>query len=255
MIILYAHFWRGGRILRGKVMKKILAAILILLIALAAVSEVILPRTVTNILQEQIIKATHAQEVTLNLQSFPNAKILAGFVDKVYATANNAEIGELEFQALTLNGEKLNIDISEIISPTQNLNDKQRTDKILKSAGHVELSGIVTEEGLKNFVEKKVDELNSATIKITPQEITATGQFKLLGRMADVDVSGNFILMDDAIYFHVTKLDVRNTLVRNVQLNSYLGDIKVLESSQLPIGLKFNSLQMSDGEILITAVR
>lgn len=236
-------------------MKKILAAILILAIAVAVAAEVILPRTVASFLQDQIIKSTHAQEVTLNLQSFPNAKILIGYVDKVYATANNADIGDLNFQALTLNGEKLNIDVSEIISPTQNLNDRQRTEKILKSAQSVELSGLVTEDGLKNFLEKKVDEMNSANIKITPQEITVTGQFKVLGRMADVDVAGNFMVIGEDIYFRATKLDVRNTLVRNVQLDRYLGDVKVLESSQLPIGLKFSSVQMKDGEILITATR
>ena len=236
-------------------MKKILAAILILAIAVAVAAEVILPRTVASFLQDQIIKSTHAQEVTLNLQSFPNAKILIGYVDKVYATANNADIGDLNFQALTLNGEKLNIDVSEIISPTQNLNDRQRTEKILKSAQSVELSGLVTEDGLKNFLEKKVDEMNSANVKITPQEITVTGQFKVLGRMADVDVAGNFMIIGEDIYFRATKLDVRNTLVRNVQLDRYLGDVKVLESSQLPIGLKFSSVQMKDGEILITATR
>lgn len=236
-------------------MKKILAAILILAIAVAVAAEVILPRTVASFLQDQIIKSTHAQEVTLNLQSFPNAKILIGYVDKVYATANNADIGDLNFQALTLNGEKLNIDVSEIISPTQNLNDRQRTEKILKSAQSVELSGLVTEDGLKNFLEKKVDEMNSANVKITPQEITVTGQFKVLGRMADVDVAGNFMIIGEDIYFRATKLDVRNTLVRNVQLDRYLGDVKVLESSQLPIGLKFSSVQMTDGEILITATR
>ena len=236
-------------------MKKILAALLILAIAVAVVSEIVFPRVVTSILKEQIAKSTHAQDIALHINSVPNAKLVAGYVDKIYATANNADIGDLNFQALTLNGEKLNIDISEIISPTQNLNDKQRADKILKSAQHVELSGIITEEGLKNFVEGKVDEMKSANIKITPQEVTATGQFKVLGRMADVDIAGNFMLIGEDIYFRATRLDVRNTLVRNVQLDRYLGDIKVLESSQLPIGLKFSSVQMNDGEILITATR
>lgn len=236
-------------------MKKILTAILILWIAAVVASEIVLPRVVTNILKEQITKSTHAQDVELNLNSAPNAKIIIGNVDKVYGTATSGEIGDLEFQALTLDAEKINVDIMEIIFPTQGITAQQRNDKILKSAERIELSGIITEEGLKNFVESKVDELKSATIKITPQEITATGQFKLLGRMADVDVSGNFMLIGEDIYFRATKLDVRNTLVRNVQLDRYLGDIKVLESAQLPVGLKFNSVQMSDGQILLTATR
>lgn len=236
-------------------MKKFLAIILILLIAVCAATEIILPRVVTSILKEQIAKSTHAQDVALHLNSSPNAKIVIGQVDKVHGTASNAKIGDLEFQSLILDGDKINVNISEIISPTPNLNDKQRADKILKSADRVELSGIVTEDALKNLIESKVDELNSAEIKITPQEITATGNFKLLGRLADVDVAGNFMLDGEDIYFHATKIDIRNTLIRNVQIDSYLGDVKVLESSQLPIGLKFSSVQMRDGDILITATR
>ena len=236
-------------------MKKVLAAILILLAIIAVALEVILPRVVTNILKEQIVKATHAQEVQLVIDNVPNAKIAIGNADKIYASAKSSEIGNVNFEALTLDAEKVSVDIMEIISPTPNLNDKQRADKILKSAEKIELSGIVTEDGLKDFIERKVDQLDNAQIKITENEATASGQVKVFGRNADVDVAGNFFLENDDIYFKATRLDVRNTLVRNVQIDRYLGDIKILESSQLPIGLKFSSVQMRNGEVLITATR
>ena len=74
-------------------MKKFLAVILILAAVIAVASEIILPSVVTNILKEQIVKATHAQEVQLSLTSSPNAKIILGNVDKIYSTASNTEIG------------------------------------------------------------------------------------------------------------------------------------------------------------------
>ena len=236
-------------------MKKIFIGLLIFVVVIAAALEIILPRTVTNILKEQIIKATNAQDVELVIENSPNAKIAVGQADKIYSTVNAAEIGDVDFQALTLNAEKVKVDLFEIISPTPNLNGKQRADKILKSAQRIELSGIVTEDGLKNFIEHKVDQLDDAQIKITPQEVSASGQIKIMSRIAEVDIAGSFILDNDDIYFRATKLDVRNTLVRNVQIDRFLGDIKILESSQLPIGLKFNSVQMRDGDVLITAVR
>lgn len=236
-------------------MKKILAVILILAAIIAVALEIVLPRVVTNILKEQIVKATHAQEVQLNIDASPNAKIVIGNVDKIYATASASEIGNVNFEALTLDAEKVSVDVMEIISPTPNLNDKQRADKILKSAEKIELSGIVTEEGLKNFIEEKVDQLDKAEIKMTPQEVSANGQIKIMGRTADVDIAGSFILDNDDIYFRATRLDVRNTLVRNVQMDRFLGDIKILESSQLPLGLKFSSVQMREGDVLITATR
>lgn len=236
-------------------MNKILAALLILAIVLIAAFEIILPRTVSSILKEQVIKSTHAQEVEISLESSPNAKIALGQVDKVHASASAGEIGDVEFNALTLDGEKISVDVQELLFPSQNLTAKQRTEKILKSAEHVELNGIVTQDGLKNFIEKKVDQLDDAEIKITPQEVTAKGQIKFMGKTADVDIAGSFFLDDDDIYFRATRLNVKNTLVRHVQIDRYLGDIKILQSETLPLNLKFSSVQMRDGDILITAVR
>lgn len=235
--------------------KKISAALLILAIVLFAVFEIILPRTVASILQEQIIKSTHAQEVEITITSSPNAKLAIGDVDKVYGTASAGDIGDLEFQALTLDADKIKVDVMELLFPSKDLTSKQRTEKILQSAEHVELKGIVTAEGLKNFIEKKVDQLDNAEIKITPQEVTAKGQIKVMGKIADVDIAGSFFLDEDDIYFRATRLDVRNTLLRHVQIDRYLGDIKILESETLPLNLKFNSVQMREGDVLITAVR
>ena len=236
-------------------MKKFFGVLLVLIILVAVAVELILPRVVEGMLKEMVTKSTHSPTVEVHLASSPNAKLLLGHVGKIYATATAGEIGDLEFQALTLDGEKVLVDVPEILFPSQNLTDKQRAEKILKSADKLELSGIVTEDGLKEFIESKVEQMDSAEVKITPQEVTATGKVKFMGRDADVDVAGMFILDNGDVYFRATKLDFKNTLVRNVQIDRFLGDVKVLESSTLPLGLKFSSLQMRDGDILIVATR
>ena len=236
-------------------MKKFFIAILIFIAVIAVALELVLPRVVTSMLKEQIAHSTRAKDVELHMYSSPNAKITIGQVDKVHGTANTGKLGDVEFQALTLDADKISVDIMELIFPTDTLNAKQRADKILKSVGNVELNGIITEDGLKNFVESKVDELDSANIKITPQEVSASGQVKIIGQKADVDIAGSFILDNGDIYFHVTGLNVRNALVRHVQMDRFLGDIKILQSEQLPIGLKFSKVQMRDGDVLITATR
>ena len=236
-------------------MKKFLAVILILLIAAVAATEIFLPRIVADILKEQVVKATHAQEVEFQLNSSPNAKIAIGEIDGVYGTASSGQIGDIDFKALTADIKNLSVDVKELLFPTPNLNDKQRTEKIIKSIGKAELTGIITEDGLKNFMERKVEHGENMDVKIMPNEVTATGHIKVLGRDADVDVSGTFIMIDDDIYFHATNLDIRNTLVRNVQIDRFLGDVKILESATLPAGLKFTSVQMREGDVLITAAR
>ena len=236
-------------------MKKFLALILILLIAGVAATEIFLPRFVTSTLKEQISRSTHAQDVSLSIYSSPNAKLAVGQVDKVQSTVSECKIGDVDFHSIELDAAKVNVDIQEILFPTPNLDGNQRADKILKSAESIQLSGIITQDGLKNFIEQKAEHVDSIDVKITPQEITATGHVKVFGRDADVDIAGMFILNDGDIYFHATKLDVRNTLVRNIQIDRFMGNVKVLESAMLPIGLKFSSIQVRDGDILINATR
>ena len=236
-------------------MKKFLAIILILLVAAVAATEIFLPRFVTSALQEQISRATHAQDISLGIYSTPNAKLAIGQVDKIQATVSDCKIGEVDFHSIELDAAKVNVDIKEILFPTPNLDGNQRADKILKSADSIKINGIITQDSLKNFIEQKAEHVDSIDVKITPQEITATGHVKFFGRDADVDIAGMFMLKDGDIFFHATKLDVKNTLVRNIQIDRFMGDLKVLESSALPIGLKFDSVQVRDGDIFITAAR
>jgi len=236
-------------------MKKFLTLMAFLLVILILLLEIVLPRTVENILQEQITKSTAAQAVDIDLSSAPNAKIALGEIDKVHVAANSGRLGEIDFQNLSLDGEKIKIDIREILFPSSELTDKERADKILKSVDKLELHGIIGEEDLKAFIARKVDKLENAEIKITPEEVTAQGQIKILGRTADVDVAGIFIVDNGDIYFRATHLNVKNALLRHVNLDRFLGELKIVDSSNLPMNLKFDNVELRDGEILLTAIK
>ena len=236
-------------------MKKFLTLMAFLLIVLLVILEIVLPRTVENILQEQITKSTLAQEVDIDLSSSPNAKIALGEIDKVHAAASQGRIGEVDFTNLSLEGEKIQLDMQEILFPSAELSDKERTDKILKSVDKLELHGVIGEEDLKAFIAKKVDKLENAEIKITPQEITASGQIKIMGRTADVDLAGIFLADNGDIYFQATHLNIKNALLRHVNLDRFLGEVKVLDNQSLPLNLKFDEVELRDGEILLTAIK
>ena len=236
-------------------MKKFLTLITFLLIVLLVILEIILPRTVENILQEQITKSTLAQEVDLDLSSSPNAKIALGEIDKVHAAANQGRLGEIDFTNLSLDGENIQLDMREILFPSAELSDKERTDKILKSVDKIEMHGVINEENLKSFIAKKVDKLENAELKISPEEISATGQIKIMGRTADIDVAGIFIVDNGDIYFRATHLNIKNALLRHVNLDRFLGELKIVDSSKLPLNLKFEEVELREGEILLTALR
>lgn len=236
-------------------MKKFLTLMAFLLLVLVIILEVILPQTVEKILQEQIARSTLAQEVDLDLNSSPNAKIALGEIDKVHAAASQGRIGEIDFTNLSLEGEKIQLDMREILFPDSETKDSERANKILKSVGKLELHGVISEENLKNFVASKVDKLENAQIKITPTEVSATGQIKIMGRTADVDLAGIFIADNGDIYFRATHLNVKNALLRHVNLDRFLGEMKIVDCENLPLNLKFDFVELRDGEILLTAVR
>ncbi len=234
-------------------MKKFLVFMAVLLLILLALLEFILPTTLAKVLEEQVTGATGAQEVDLNLNSSPNFKILAGYVDEVHGTASLGRIGDVDFKELALDGEKVQVDIFELLFPTEGISAREHTNKILKSISKLEMHGIITAEDLKNFIAKKVDRFDNAEVKISPEGIEATGQIKIMGRMAEVKMAGTFIEDGGNIYFRGTNLNVKNSLLRHVQLDKFFGDVKVLDSENLPLNLQYDSVELRDNEILISA--
>lgn len=234
-------------------MKKFLVFMAILLFILLCLLEVVLPKTLAGVLEEQVTNATGSQEVDLNLSSSPNFKIIAGFVDEVHGTASLGRIGDVDFKELTVDGAKVQVDISELLFPTEGISEQEHTNKILKSVDKLEMHGIITAEDLKNFIAKKVDRFDNAEVKISPEGIEATGQIKIMGRMAEVEMAGTFIEDGGDIYFRGTNLNVKNSLLRHVQMDKFFGDVKVLDADNLPFNLQYDSVELRDGEILITA--
>lgn len=228
---------------------------LFLCIALVVLSEIVLPQVVTGVLEDQIMKATAAQSVDLSLSSFPNIKTAFGTVDKIHGTASVGRLGEVDFKELSLDGENISLNMREIFFPSENLSGVERGNKIVNYAGKLELHGIITAEDLLAYLEKKVDKLQNAQVQITPEEITASGEVKIMGRTAEVELAGRFIADGGDVYFEMTKFNAKNSLLRHFQIDSWLGEVKVLSGEDLPANLKYDSVEMRDGEILVKAVK
>lgn len=233
-------------------MKKFLALIIILLVILAALLELVLPSTVESIIAEQIVNATSATAVEVSLSSKPNFRIAMGEVDRLHATAAAGRIGEIDFKNLTLDGEKIRLDVIELLFPNKDLSSKERERKTLKHADKIELHGVVTEEELKNFIAAKDENFENTQVKITPEGASAAATAKFFGRTIDIDIAGNFLIKNGDVYFHMTNLN-SNSILRRVNVDIFLTDVKVLDSANLPLGLKFESVELRDGEAVVTA--
>ena len=236
-------------------MKKILAVIVVLLIAAVAFIQFAVPRALTNYLKDKVATATKAQDVTLSLDALPGAKIALGYVDKIHCTAADATIGELNLKHAELNGTSIHIDIKEILMPTDGISREEHTNRCLKAAGTLELSGVITADSLKDFLAQKIDQLKDLQVTMKPEGITAESRVKILGREADVQIGGQIVARDGDLYFQMTNINVENAILRRVNLDRFLGDFNLTERVKMPFGLQFRKVEMRDGEAFVKATR
>ena len=68
-------------------------------------------------------------------------------------------------------------------------------------------------------------------------------------------LAGIFLADNGDIYFQATHLNIKNALLRHVNLDRFLGEVKVLDNQSLPLNLKFDEVELRDGEILLTAIK
>lgn len=236
-------------------MKKFLALIVVLIVAAGAFAQFAVPKALTNYLKNKVTEATHAQEVSLSLNALPSAKISLGYVDNLHCTAADATIGDLNLKQAVLDGSQIHIDIKELIFPTDGISREEHTNRILKSAGNLELSGIITAESLRNFLAAKVDAIKNPQVGMSPEGIAASGKVKILGREAEVQLGGQIIARDGDLYFQILHLNLENAILRRINLDKFLGDINLTEAVKMPFGMQFRTVEMRDGEAFVKATR
>lgn len=234
-------------------MKKFLAVIVVLLIVAGLFVQFAVPRALANYLKGKVTELTSAQNVNLSLDALPSAKISLGYIDSLHCTADDATIGELNLKQAELKGSTIHIDVKELLFPTDGISREERTNRVLKSIGSLELNGVITEESLRDFLAQKVSDLKSPKVTMTPEGITAAGSVKILGREADVQIGGQIVARDGDLYFKMSTINVENAILRRVNLDNFLHDFNLTERVKMPLGMQFKSVEMRQGEAFVTA--
>lgn len=236
-------------------MKKFLAVIVVLLIAVVAFFQFAVPKALTNYLKDKVTTATKASEVELSLDALPSAKMALGYFDKIHCTAADATIGELNLKKAELNGAAIHIDIKELLMPTDGISREEHTNRILMAANSLELSGVITEDSLRDFLAQKLEQLKNTQVNMSPEGIMASGKIKILGREADVEIGGQIVARDGDLYFQMNHINVENAVLRRVNLDKFLGDFNITENVKMPFGLQFRTVEMRQDEAFVKATR
>lgn len=212
----------------------------------AAFCQLLLPGIIGGNLANRIKEAARAENVTANVRAMPGFMLLAGQMDNLDVVVDNAWLGDIQVSRLTLHGENLQVDYSALDS---------RDGSAIQSADNLELTGVITQQALQDMLVKKMEKVDNLHVQMDADKISATGQVKLLGRMADITLEGKVLPENGGLYFHMTRLDISNAVLGQAVLGNFFGDILIFDLYNSPIRAEIDDVQQQAGQVTIKAVR
>lgn len=227
-------------------MGKRISILIGIVVLAAAFCQLLLPGIIGGNLANRIKEAARAENVTANVRAMPGFMLLAGQMDNLDVVVDNAWLGDIQVSRLTLHGENLQIDYSALDS---------RDGSAIQSADNLELTGVITQQALQDMLVKKMEKVDNLHVQMDADKISATGQVKLLGRMADITLEGKVLPENGGLYFHMTRLDIRNAVLGQAVLGNFFGDILIFDLYNSPIRAEIDDVQQQAGQVTIKAVR
>ena len=227
-------------------MGKRISILIGIVVLAAAFCQLLLPGIIGGNLANRIKEAARAENVTANVRAMPGFMLLAGQMDNLDVVVDNAWLGGIQVSRLTLHGENLQVDYSALDS---------RDGSAIQSADNLELTGVITQQALQDMLVKKMEKVDNLHVQMDADKIGATGQVKLLGRMADITLEGKVLPENGGLYFHMTRLDIRNAVLGQAVLGNFFGDILIFDLYNSPIRAEIDDVQQQAGQVTIKAVR
>lgn len=227
-------------------MGKRISILIGIVVLAAAFCQLLLPGIIGGNLANRIKEAARAENVTANVRAMPGFMLLAGQMDNLDVVVDNAWLGDIQVSRLTLHGENLQVDYSALDS---------RDGSAIQSADNLELTGVITQQALQDMLVKKMEKVDNLHVQMDNDKISATGQVKLLGRMADITLEGKVLPENGGLYFHMTRLDIRNAVLGQAVLGNFFGDILIFDLYNSPIRAEIDDVQQQAGQVTIKAVR
>ena len=226
-------------------MKKLGTLLIIILFALGALIQFVFPVLVENTVKTRLSERLATHDVVVNFSSTPNALVTFGQADKFKALAPGAQIGTVYFEETSTEGEGLTVDILTLATKGQ---------LVMGTPKDVRFKGVLTELNLKEIINRD-DKFKDLEVKITPEEVMATAGLKLFGQQAEAELAGRVTVEDGALMFKLSRLNVKNSMIGTVKLDSLFSDVTLVKRGKLPFNAEFTDVNMADGKVFIEAGR
>lgn len=223
--------------------KLLIGLILVVIIALAGVTY-ILPTYISNQISGRIERSLQTDSVSANIETSPSFMMLFGQVDNIDIEATNIKLDKVNLNELSLKGENIEISVQDLLLARR---------LVINSADNLTITGLIDENNLAQLLAKEVDKISDITVKITPDNVEATGKISFLGQEATINVKGIIVVEGKNLLFRITDANTENRLFGKIGI-SFTKDIFLVSTDKLPLeGAKFTRVEQQNGQVLIEA--
>jgi len=223
--------------------KLLIGLILVVVIALAGATY-ILPTYISNQISGRIERSLQTDSVSANIETSPSFMMLFGQVDNIDIEATNIKLDKVNLNELSLKGENIEISVQDLLLARR---------LVINSADNLTITGLIDENNLAQLLAKEVDKISDIAVKITPDNVEATGKISFLGQEATINVKGIIVVEGKNLLFRITDANTENRLFGKMGI-SFTKDIFLVSTDKLPLeGAKFTRVEQQNGQVLIEA--
>ena len=225
-------------------MRKLLIGLILVVVIVLAGATYILPTYISNQISGRIERSLQTDSVSANIETSPSFMMLFGQVDNIDIEATNIKLDKVNLNELSLKGENIEISVQDLLLARR---------LVINSADNLTITGLIDENNLAQLLAKEVDKISDIAVKITPDNVEATGKISFLGQEATINVKGIIVVEGKNLLFHITDANTENRLFGKIGI-SFTKDIFLVSTDKLPLeGAKFTRVEQQNGQVLIEA--
>lgn len=225
-------------------MRKLLIGLILVVIIALAGATYILPTYISNQISGRIERSLQTDSVSANIETSPSFMMLFGQVDNIDIEATNIKLDKVNLNELSLKGENIEISVQDLLLARR---------LVINSADNLTITGLIDENNLAQLLAKEVDKISDIAVKITPDNVEATGKISFLGQEATINVKGIIVVEGKNLLFRIIDANTENRLFGKIGI-SFTKDIFLVSTDKLPLeGAKFTRVEQQNGQVLIEA--
>ena len=225
-------------------MRKLLIGLILVVVIALAGATYILPTYISNQISGRIERSLQTDSVSANIETSPSFMMLFGQVDNIDIEATNIKLDKVNLNKLSLKGENIEISVQDLLLARR---------LVINSADNLTITGLIDDNNLAQLLAKEVDKISDIAVKITPDNVEATGKISFLGQEATINVKGIIVVEGKNLLFRITDANTENRLFGKIGI-SFTKDIFLVSTDKLPLeGAKFTRVEQQNGQVLIEA--